>query len=54
MTPEQLAASLIADVPRVRFGTIKDKPDCYMLGADYPHVTYWTVNNAARGKTFGG
>jgi hypothetical protein len=21
--------------------------------ADFPHVTYWTVNNAARGKTFG-
>ena len=24
------------------------------ISADYPHVTYWTVNNAARGKTFGG
>lgn len=23
------------------------------IGADYPHVTYHTVNNAARGKTFG-
>ncbi len=23
------------------------------VSADYPHVTYWTVNNAARGKTFG-
>ena len=23
------------------------------ISADFPHVTYWTVNNAARGKTFG-
>lgn len=24
-----------------------------VISADYPDVTYWTVNNAARGKTFG-